>query len=79
MPPNDNQHHVLMLLTYISGVCFESGGYNIKWGLRSEVELMKYDMGGMGAALGAALAIGDLKPTGVEVIYHTQKVLLGIS
>ena len=51
----------------ISGVCFESGGYNLKCGATSEVELMKYDMGGMGAALGAALAIGHLKPTGGDL------------
>lgn len=49
------------------GICFDSGGYNIKTGANCAVELMKFDMGGAGAALGAASAIGALKPKGVEV------------
>jgi hypothetical protein len=31
------------------------------------IELMKFDMGGAGAALGAAKAIGAIQPEGVEV------------
>lgn len=49
------------------GICFDSGGYNIKTGATCNVELMKFDMGGAGAALGAASAIGALKPKGIEV------------
>lgn len=49
------------------GICFDSGGYNIKTGENCGVELMKFDMGGAGAALGAASAIGALKPKGIEV------------
>lgn len=49
------------------GICFDSGGYNIKTGVNCGVELMKFDMGGAGAALGAASAIGALKPKGIEV------------
>lgn len=49
------------------GICFDSGGYNIKTGANCGVELMKFDMGGAGAALGAASAIGALKPKGIEV------------
>ena len=39
------------------------GGYNIKTGM---MELMKFDCGGAAAVLGAARAVGALKPPGVE-------------
>lgn len=45
-----------------------SGGYNIKTGPGCSIELMKFDMGGSAAVLGAAKAIGQIKPFGVEVI-----------
>lgn len=48
------------------GVCFDSGGYNLKTG-GSMIELMKFDMGGAGAVLGAAKALGQLRPENVEV------------
>jgi leucyl aminopeptidase len=48
------------------GLTFDSGGLNIK-GPGSGVEMMKVDMGGAGATLGAAKAIGLLKPENVEV------------
>ncbi|GJM85061.1 hypothetical protein PR202_ga01478 [Eleusine coracana subsp. coracana] len=44
-----------------------SGGYNIKTGPIARIELMKWDMGGSAAALGAAKALGQIKPPGVEV------------
>lgn len=51
-------------------VCFIlyvfSGGYNIKTGPGCLIELMKFDMGGSAAVLGAAKAIGQIKPLGVE-------------
>ncbi|HBE21193.1 MAG TPA: leucyl aminopeptidase [Cyanobacteria bacterium UBA11149] len=47
------------------GLTFDSGGLNIK-GVGSGIETMKMDMGGAGATLGAAKAIGNLKPD-VEV------------
>lgn len=47
------------------GVTFDSGGLNIK-GAGSGIETMKMDMGGAAATLGAAKAIGQLKPD-VEV------------
>ncbi len=47
------------------GLTFDSGGLNIK-GTGSGVENMKMDMGGAAATLGAAKAIGQLKPD-VEV------------
>lgn len=47
------------------GLTFDSGGLNIK-PTGSGVEMMKTDMGGAGATLGAAKAIGLLKPD-VEV------------
>jgi leucyl aminopeptidase len=47
------------------GVTFDSGGLNIK-GAGSGIETMKMDMGGAAATLGAAKAIGQIKPD-VEV------------
>jgi hypothetical protein len=47
--------------------CVISGGYNIKTGPGCLIELMKFDMGGSAAVLGAAKAIGQIKPLGVEV------------
>jgi leucyl aminopeptidase len=47
------------------GLTFDSGGLNIK-GQGSGVEMMKTDMGGAAATLGAAKAIGQIKPD-VEV------------
>ncbi|KFK29676.1 hypothetical protein AALP_AA7G164200 [Arabis alpina] len=49
------------------GLTFDSGGYNIKTGPDCSIELMKFDMGGSAAVLGAAKAIGQIKPPGVEV------------
>ncbi|MCP9775160.1 leucyl aminopeptidase [Cyanobium sp. WAJ14-Wanaka] len=48
------------------GLTFDSGGYNLKTA-GSQIEMMKFDMGGSGAVLGAARAIGQLQPEGVEV------------
>lgn len=48
------------------GLTFDSGGLNIK-GAGSGIEMMKTDMGGAGATLGAAKAIAQLKPADVEV------------
>ena len=48
------------------GLTFDSGGYNLKTA-GSQIEMMKYDMGGSAAVLGAARAIGEIKPAGVEV------------
>ncbi|KAK4481917.1 hypothetical protein RD792_012830 [Penstemon davidsonii] len=49
------------------GLTFDSGGYNIKTGPGCSIELMKVDMGGSAAVLGAAKALAQIKPTGVEV------------
>ncbi|KAK9076768.1 hypothetical protein SSX86_005102 [Deinandra increscens subsp. villosa] len=49
------------------GLTFDSGGYNIKSGPGCLIELMKFDMGGSAAVLGAAKALGQIKPPGVEV------------
>ncbi|KAI3433435.1 hypothetical protein D9Q98_003250 [Chlorella vulgaris] len=49
------------------GLTFDSGGYNIKAGAGSMIEMMKFDMGGSGAALGAAKVLSLLQPEGVEV------------
>jgi len=45
------------------GLLFDTGGYNVKTQL---MELMKFDCGGAAAILGAARAIGQLQPAGVE-------------
>ncbi|MDX2256700.1 MAG: leucyl aminopeptidase [Pseudanabaenaceae cyanobacterium bins.39] len=49
------------------GLTFDSGGLNLKTGVGSSIELMKTDMGGSAAALGAAKAIAQLQPTDLEV------------
>ncbi|MFM7888291.1 MAG: leucyl aminopeptidase, partial [Pseudanabaena sp.] len=49
------------------GLTFDSGGLNLKTGLGSSIELMKTDMGGSAAALGAAKVIAHLQPTDIEV------------
>lgn len=46
------------------GLTFDSGGYNLKAGAGSMIELMKFDMGGAGAVLGAAKALAELEPAG---------------
>ncbi|CAM9588214.1 unnamed protein product [Chrysoparadoxa australica] len=48
------------------GLTFDSGGYNLKAGAGSMIEMMKFDMGGSAAVLGTAKAIGLLGPDGVE-------------
>jgi leucyl aminopeptidase len=49
------------------GLTFDSGGYNIKAVPVARIELMKWDMGGSAAVFGAAKALGQIKPPGVEV------------
>jgi leucyl aminopeptidase len=48
------------------GLTFDSGGYNLKTA-GSQIEMMKYDMGGSAAVLGAARAIAEIRPAAVEV------------
>lgn len=48
------------------GLTFDSGGYNLKVGA-SMIELMKFDMGGAAATLGAAHITGSVRPEGVEI------------
>ncbi len=45
------------------GLLFDTGGYNIKTAM---MELMKFDCGGAAAVLGAAKAISQIQPPGVE-------------
>jgi leucyl aminopeptidase len=49
------------------GLTFDSGGLNIKAGAGSGIEIMKTDMGGSAAALGAAAVIAKLQPADIEV------------
>tara|TARA_Y100001968_G_scaffold285171_1_gene284938 strand:- start:2238 stop:3731 length:1494 start_codon:yes stop_codon:yes gene_type:complete len=48
------------------GLTFDSGGYNLKVGA-SQIEMMKFDMGGSAAVIGAAKAISQIRPKNVEV------------
>ena len=61
--PTDTPRRKLAIIG--KGVTFDSGGLNIK-GAGSGIEMMKMDMGGAAATLGAAKAIAQLKPD-VEV------------
>ena len=54
------------------GLTFDSGGYNLKVGAGSMIELMKFDMGGCAAVLGCAKAIAQLRPKVKK--YERQKV-----
>ncbi|CAL8466303.1 g5839 [Coccomyxa elongata] len=47
------------------GVTFDSGGYNLKVG--GMIDMMKFDMGGAAAVLGAAQTLASLQPPGVQV------------
>eukprot|EP00930_Biecheleria_cincta_P069806 TRINITY_DN57502_c0_g1_i1.p1 TRINITY_DN57502_c0_g1~~TRINITY_DN57502_c0_g1_i1.p1 ORF type:complete len:630 (+),score=138.57 TRINITY_DN57502_c0_g1_i1:116-1891(+) len=49
------------------GLTFDSGGYNLKAGAGSMIEMMKFDMGGSASTLGTAAAIAQLRPKDVEV------------
>ncbi|KAJ6807694.1 leucine aminopeptidase 2, chloroplastic-like [Iris pallida] len=64
-PPNGDVKTKLAIVG--KGLTFDSGGYNIKTGPGCSIELMKFDMGGSAAAFGAAKAIAQIKPPGVEV------------
>ncbi|WP_269623349.1 leucyl aminopeptidase [Prochlorococcus marinus] len=48
------------------GLTFDSGGYNLKVGA-SQIEMMKYDMGGSAAVIGAARALGEMCPANTEI------------
>jgi len=69
--PENPTPDVVKIALVGKGLTFDSGGYNIKAGPGSMIELMKFDMGGCGAVLGAALAIGQLRPKNVEVHFIT--------
>jgi len=45
------------------GLLFDTGGYNVKVQM---MEKMKFDCGGAAAVLGAARAVGEIQPPGVE-------------
>ncbi|BAT16960.1 putative leucine aminopeptidase 1 [Oryza sativa Japonica Group] len=64
-PPGGNVKRKLAIVG--KGLTFDSGGYNIKIGAVTTIELMKKDMGGSAALFGAAKALGQIKPPGVEV------------
>jgi len=62
------QGEVKKKIAYVGkAVTHDTGGYNLKAGSGSMIAMMKWDMGGSGAVLGAAAAIGRIRPEGVEV------------
>ncbi len=61
--PKTAEHKVVLIG---KGLTFDSGGYNLKVGA-SQIEKMKYDMGGSASVLGTARAIAELKPKNTEV------------
>ncbi|GBG63721.1 hypothetical protein CBR_g39263 [Chara braunii] len=63
-PPSGKSKKRLAMIG--KGLTFDSGGYNLK-PRGSSIDVMKFDMGGAGAVLGAAEVIGSVKPEGVEV------------
>ena len=56
------------------GLLFDTGGYNIK---TSMMELMKFDCGGAAAVIGAARAIGHMRPEGVEAHFIVAACSVG--
>lgn len=58
------------------GLTFDSGGYNLKVGAGSMIELMKFDMGGCAAVLGCAKAIAQLRPK-VKLQIALISIMLG--
>ena len=62
--PNETPRRKLAIVG--KGLTFDSGGLNLKAGAGSMIEMMKFDMGGAAAILGAASAIAQIKPD-VEV------------
>eukprot|EP00210_Caulerpa_lentillifera_P008613 g8217.t1 len=48
------------------GITFDSGGYNLKVGA-SMIEMMKMDMAGAGAVLGAGYILGELAPEDIRI------------
>ncbi len=62
--PQGNINRKIVLIG--KGLTFDSGGYNLKVGA-SQIEMMKFDMGGSAAVLGTAKAIIELAPKNVEV------------
>jgi leucyl aminopeptidase len=49
------------------GITFDSGGYNLKVG--GMIEMMKFDMAGAGAVLGAADALAAARPAGGPTVH----------
>lgn len=61
-PEKPRPEGVLKVALIGKGLTFDSGGYNLKAGAGSMIEMMKFDMGGCAAVLGCAKSIGKLKP-----------------
>ena len=70
-PSGVSQDDIVKVALVGKGLTFDSGGYNLKAGAGSMIELMKFDMGGCGTVLGTAKAIAQLKPKNVEVHFIT--------
>ena len=63
---NNNNNDIVKVALVGKGLTFDSGGYNLKAGAGSMIELMKFDMGGCGAVFGAAKAIAGLRPKVID-------------
>merc|ERR1711871_1784997 len=70
-PSGVKPENVVKVALVGKGLTFDSGGYNLKAGVGSMIELMKFDMGGCASVLGTAKAISQLKPKNVEVHFIT--------
>jgi len=64
IPPRGTVHKRVALVG--KGLTFDSGGYNLKTA-GGQIEMMKFDMGGSAAVLGAARALAELRPEGLEI------------
>ena len=63
------------------GLTFDSGGYNIKAGAGSMIDMMKFDMGGSAATIGAAAAIAGIRPAGVVahfIVASCENMVAGV-
>jgi leucyl aminopeptidase len=61
--PPDSSGALKKVAVVGKGLLFDTGGYNIKTQM---MEMMKFDCGGAAAVLGAARAVAELQPAGVE-------------
>ncbi|GKC64631.1 leucine aminopeptidase 1-like protein, partial [Tanacetum coccineum] len=64
-PPSESFKTKLAIVG--KGLNFDSSGHNIKTGPGCSIKMMNCDMGGSSAVLGAAKALGQIKPQRIEM------------